>query len=68
MSSFDDFILSLDNDEISDFLAQVQPPELVESDSASIGKLIETIYYQAVNVSSQLMLFFLKKYHEWSQQ
>lgn len=68
MDSFEDFLNSLSKNEIVEEFAIIQPPELIEADLSSIGKLIETVYYRAVDTAIGAVLFYLRKYHEWNQQ
>ena len=67
MQTFDDFIISLDNEEFRKELDEISRMEIVQGDFSpeSIGKTFEMIYQRAASDAVRLSLLYLRKYHEW---
>ena len=65
LPDFDDFLGSLDPDELARELSKASELRVIEYDAASTEKMIESVWAQAVDSSVRFTLAYLRLYHEW---
>ena len=70
MKSFNDFLDSIDNDELVKEIKQIVIPSIVVTKTTpeAISACINEIFNQAVAASVNVSLMYLRRYHEWLEQ
>lgn len=65
--SFDDFLSSLDENEMTEIINKNQEPQIVwcEGLSANEKAMFNLVYNKAVQQSLRVFLLYLHRYHEW---
>ena len=70
LPSFDEFLLSIDNDEIGKEIDRLLPLHVILSENLTEAesKLASFIYQKAVTDAAKVSLLYLRKYHDWLQE
>ena len=70
MKSFEDFMKTIDVNDIAEDINRISPPEIIVSDTSpeALAACINSIYNKAVIASVNIALLYLRKYHEWLEQ
>lgn len=68
--SFDDFLASLDVDEVEREMDRLLPLHIIRGENLTEteSKLASVIYQKAFSDSVKVSLLYLRKYHEWLQE
>lgn len=67
MKSFDNFLDSIDEEEMAEQIEKICPLEVIQwdGDPESVNTLIQLIYKKGLIKSVDISLLYLRKYHEW---
>lgn len=65
MQSFDDFLGSIDEEEMGNRIEMMCPPEVIQWDADSMPTFIQHIHMKCITESVNVSLLYLRKYHEW---
>lgn len=71
LPDFNEFLESLDPDEMGSKIDQLIPLRLIEfniNDQKAFKNVLSMLYQQAAKDSVQISLLYLQAYHKWLQQ